>query len=191
MTPHHWINGPQDVEPLNQARTRWQFRWWLEPSAHVDIIGEDDIAYWVDVLLNKIERSWGARTGVQFVQVRQELAHITFRFSNDIPPGATGWAAGWNYQEAGHNIAQISPNGSVLGNPYLFAHLLGMELVGHGCFRMHDMYTEPHGGALYRGAMGLWHPALADVMAFPSDDEITSAKLWLQGKAEFVHLEAP
>ena len=186
-TPHHWTNGPADVDPLNQARTRWQFRWWLEPGPGVTALGEDNIAHYVDVVLNKVQSSWGARVGVAFVQVpRRDLAHIVLRFSDAIPPGATFWAGGWYFHDTqiDANIAQISP--SVFNDIMMFAYLVGMEMVGHGCFRMHDMYTDNHGP--YRGAMGNWHPA-DPWTAFPSDEEVESAKLWLHGAAVHVHRE--
>ena len=191
--PHHWSQGPMDVEPLNAARTRWQFRWWLEPGEHVGALGQpnsasdDYIARNVDFVLNQVPGTWGKRTGVQFVQVgRLQAAHITLRISNAIPPGATMWAPGWNFTDAqGRNIAQISPS-MLYANTLLLLYVVGMEMVGHGCFRMHDMYTPNH--SPYVGAMGNWHPA-DPYTALPSDDEAEDAQLWLQGLAPHVHRE--
>ena len=180
-----------DVDPLNRARTRWQFRWWLEPGPGVDALGEDNIARQVDIVLNKVQSSWGATTGVAFVQVpRRELAHIVLRFSDTTPPGAAGWGAGWYYWDPmiGWPVAQITTQIGVFDDIMMFAYLVGMEMVGHGCFRMHDMYTSQH--LPYVGAMGSWHPA-DPWTAFPSASEIAAAKEWLQGRAVHVHWEPP
>lgn len=60
-----------------------------------------------------------------------------------------------------------------------------MELAGHGCFRMWDMYLADH-EPYPLGVMGGWAAAMAN-SGLPTPVEIERAKAWLQGQAVHVH----
>ena len=59
-------------------------------------------------------------------------------------------------------------------------YIVNMEVAGHGCFRMLDMYNPVH--QPYTGSMGSWTDA-AKSDYWPTQKEIVSAKAWLKGEA--------
>jgi len=196
---HHWAQGPQDVTllyaPITYFERNWthQFTWCLEDTQAVKAMGKagrDNLRYAVNYTLNLHGQSW-SRSGVYFSEVQdREKAHIILRVSDDkvLGPDGLAWAAGWYYHEHGDAIAQITAQPERLGGYSAFypgfAYVLGMEIAGHGCFRMHDMYTLPH--IPYTGAMGGWDEAMKS-QGYPTQLEIDCAKAWLAGTAAHVH----
>jgi hypothetical protein len=175
-----------DVESLNRARTRWQFRWFLEGG--IDGVDETDdhIAASVDFVLRQ---GW-AKTGVEFVQVGSlAVAHIVLRLTDAAPPAWPNipWGPGWYYRDdsINKNVAQVSARPEYFRESRKWAYLVGMEMVGHGCFRMWDMYTAEHAPYLL-GVMGDWEAALAN-SGLPTPTEIECAKAWLRSEAVHVH----
>ena len=192
---HHWTQGPRDVVPLYapirywEKRWEWQFCWYLEtPDAFPGVSGEE-LAEKVHYTLNMHGLGW-RRSGVFFSQVDSiEKAHIVLRFTDSPPPdypNMTGFL-GVYYADRGigKNVSQVTARREHFDNPTTFAYILGMELAGHGCFRMWDMYISEHEPYLL-GSMGGWAAAERS-FGFPSETEIQCAKAWLKGQAVHVH----
>jgi len=199
--PHHWVQGPQDVTQLHapievfEKRFTHQFTWMLDDTRATRSMrpsAREDFRYQVNYTLNLHGLGWH-RTGVHFSEVfDRNKAHVLLRIGDDIPPGADPpvWAPGWHYWDGNKAIAQITARADYLGGYSAwspgFVYILGMELAGHACFRMWDMYTLPH--LPYTGAMGGWVEAMK-TRGYPTQLEIDSGKAWLQGNAVHVHWE--
>lgn len=192
--PHHWAQGPLDVWAKRQwyfpkqrvPSLRWGFRYWIQDG--VLGVTRESLSKRVDLVLNHHPRSW-RRAGVDFIEVTQHQdAEIVLRFSDAPPidwPNMTGFLGLYYHdRHSGKNVAQVTPSRQYFDDPTSLAYILGMELAGHGCFRMHDGYL--HGHEPYKGAMGGWEEAKQS-LGFPTDLEIQSAKAWLKGEAFFVH----
>jgi len=193
-TPHHWLQGPQDVTPVRPFTARdsagtplrfaYRFRWLLE---RVEGTTRREAVRAIYAVLRH-PRSW-ERAGVRFVRTfAREDAHILVRV---IPadrtvcgPGSAGCYS-WGYEPDGKPVAEI-------GVEYLpwsesLAVILGMELCAHGAFRAADMYSPAH--QPYEGVLGDW-AAAARAGYYPTDAEIADAREWLAGRAPFIHDEA-
>ena len=182
---HHWVQGPMDVrriQPVDIEGTDriafWVFNYWIEnvlavPGVIPHVLGER-----VDWVLNRAPLAW-SRTGVLFHRVhRVEDAQIVLRFSDAPPTGwpDLAWGPGWYYRDdiIGKNVAQVTTKPEYFNHAESLAYYLGMELAGHGCFRMWDMYTAAHAPYL-EGIMGDYSAALVNG-GYPSTLEIEAAK---------------
>ena len=186
--PHHWEQGPADVQPTNRSRTlrrgsgqaRWRFSWYLDRH---DGLGRREALRLLYVVLNH-PLSW-ERAGVQFVRTMdREAAHVWLRIAPAAESACGEGSAGcysWGYEAK----PVVHIGSEYAGDAGAFALLVNMELGGHACFRMLDMYSaahQPYPG----GVMGTWGDA-ARTNYYPSSAEITAAREWLQGRAAHVH----
>lgn len=175
--PHHWLQGPQNVEPAGRG---WRFRWYLDRVDGADRRAATRAIYAV----LRDPRSW-ERSGVRFVRTfDRRRAHVLLRIVRSGQTACGSNAAGC-YSEDGASTPSAEIDASYLGDPVAFATVLGMELCGHACFRMLDMYTAAH-QPTYNGVMGTWEQARA-LGGFPSDLEIEAAREWLRGRARWIH----
>lgn len=186
---HHWAQGPLDVEPLDPERTQWEFCWYLETPDAVPNVSAGILSDAIDFLLNRLPQGWH-RSGVHFRQVDHIAeAHIVLRFTDASPPDWPDlpWSPGWYYHDSriNKNVAQVTPRREYFDHTTSLAYIVGMELAGHGCFRMWDMYISEH-EPYPLGSMGGWAAALAN-NGFPTDLEIECAKAWLEGAAVQIH----
>lgn len=171
---HHWVQGPQDVERINRAGTRWRFRWYLE---RVEGLGRREALRAIYGVLND-PRGW-KRTNIQFVRTLDpakaniRLAVVT-RGGTVCGASAVGCYSGGN---GGKPLAEVEAE--YLRDPLLARIVLGMEICGHGCLRILDGYTTPH--QPYGGVLGTWQEARA-VDGYPTAWEIEAAKVWLRGE---------
>lgn len=194
--PHCWAQGPLDVRKTSAKynvryradgtryyrRTNWEFLWYLnEVRGTTRTIARKAI--------NRVLHhpySW-ERTGCRWRETDAAQADI---YVNVIPkdetvcgPGSAGCYS-WGFRGP-KPLAEMGVE--YTNDPEGFAELVNMELCGHGTFRMHDMYFgEGHDVNEYNGVMGTWNAARSTGY-YPSDAEIAEAKLWLAGKAQFVH----
>ena len=194
-SPHHWAQGPMDVrviQPVDIPGTDrvafWVFNYWIENVLAVAGIVPKVLGERVDWVLNQAPLAW-SRTGVLFHRVhRVEDAQIVLRFSDDPPVGwpELAWGPGWYYHDAklGKNVAQVTAKPEYFNDPPSLAYYVGMELAGHGCFRMWDMYIPEH-SPYPVGGMGDFAAAMVNG-GYPSEAEIAAAKLWLGGEAATV-----
>ena len=192
---HHWVQGPRDVVPLYapirfwEVRFDWQFCWFLETPDAIPGVSSEELAYKVNYTLNVHGLGWH-RSGVHFSQIdTMDRAQIVLRFTDRPPPpfpDMTNFLGAYYYDPGiGKNVAQVTAGRGYFDTPSVFAYILGMELAGHGCFRMWDMYIPEH-EPYPSGSMGGYEAAMKS-WGFPSELEIESAKAWLQGKAIHVH----
>lgn len=173
--PHFWARGPLDVVPLNRAKTRWRFRWYLE---RVDGMSKREALRAIYAVLHD-PRGW-ARSGVHFVRTMdQAQAHIRLAI---IPSGTSvcGANAAGCYSSTPGALPLAEVDVTYLRDPLTARIVLGMELCGHGCFRALDGYTAPH-QPYGDGVLGTWAEARA-VAGYPSDWEIAGVQQWLRGE---------
>lgn len=180
---HHWQQGPADLIPLNKARTRWKFLWYLD--SHPGLTRKQALALLYGVINHPL--SW-ERAGVQFARTMDaRKANVWVRVApasnSACGPGSAGCYS-W-----GHDATTDKPvvhiGSEYVGDPGAWAVLVNMELGGHACFRMLDMYNPVH-QPYQGGVMGTWGDA-ARTSFFPSQLEIDAAKAWLRGEAKYVH----
>lgn len=186
---HHWAQGPRDLVRLNQERPQWEFRWYLETPDAIPGITSHELQAAIHWVLNYNPKAW-SRASVVFSQVEAITeAHLVLRFTDTPParwPNLTGFAGLYYHDDAiGKNVAQVTAQRAIFDHPPSFAYILGMELAGHGCFRMWDMYIIEH-EPYPVGSMGGWAAALANE-GYPTELEIECAKAWLRGEAVHVH----
>lgn len=197
QVPHHWAQGPLDVRKLRktvyvkratQDGTRssainWEFLWYLN-----DVEGTTRAK--ANAAIRRVlyhPLSW-ERSGCRWRQVWRAaeadiLVNVIPQDKTVCGPGSSGCYS-WGFRGP-KPIAEMGVE--FIDNPPSFAELVNMELCGHGTFRMHDMYAgQGHDAVAYTGCMGTWHGA-AKTNYYPDDDEITAAKLWLEGQAKYVH----
>lgn len=189
-TPHHWQQGPMDVQraasPFTirdsdgaSRRMTHRFRWYLDRVEGTT----RDVALRAIYAHLRHPRSW-ERSGVAFVRTfDKSAANIWLRIipadTTMCGPGSAGcWSSGYEDKP----VAEVGVE--YIARPDAFAVILGMELAGHGMARCVDHYNPIH--QPYLGVLGTWPQARA-VGYYPSDEEIASVKLWLQGRAEFIH----
>lgn len=186
---HHWEPGPQDVpklsKPVYQRGRKFthRYRWYLHEVRGTTRSRAAEAMY--EVLHHQF--SW-ERTGVLWTRTYDPgLAHIWVSFvpMSETPCGSG--AAGcysWGYHgrppQADIGVEYMDDKGAL-------AELINMELIGHGTFRMLDMYNavhQPYAG----GCMGTWADA-ARFGYYPSQQEIDCAVEWLKGEtpAAFLH----
>jgi hypothetical protein len=178
-TVHHWMQGPQDVE---RARSGWRFRWYLD--RHDGLTRRAALRLLYGVINHPL--GW-ERTGVRFARTMdRSRAHILIRIApageSACGPGSAGCYCDTSCEDKA--VAHIGSE--YIDQPGAFAELVNMELGGHGCFRALDMYNAVHQPYNPGGCMGTWEDAARSGF-MPSDAEISSAKAWLRGEAEFIH----
>lgn len=189
-TPHHWKQGPLDVariaRPVYMRTTEGRYRrathrftWYLD---RVDGTTKANALRAIYAHLRH-PRSW-ERSGVVFTRTfDRDAANIWLRvIPKDTTRCGPGSAGCYSYGYEAKPVAEVGVE--YVDRPDAFAVILGMELAGHGCFRAADMYTPSN--QPYVGVLGDWRAAKA-VGYYPTDEEINDAKLWLQGRAPFVH----
>ena len=194
QVPHHWAQGPMDVHKVQRfyrdGRTfDWKFYWYLDRV--VGTTRRKALQRITDVLRNG--PSW-ERTGARFVRtIAKQGANIWVSVIPEATTycgqGAAGcYCASCDQANPGRATAEIGVE--YIDRPGFWDELVNMELVGHGVFRMADMYvgdaTGGHASDVYVGVQGTWFGAEKSGY-YPSDAEIEDAKLWLQGKAPEVH----
>lgn len=187
--PHHWDAGPTSALPLDRPYTRagvrytHRMRWYLD---RVEGTSRKAALAAIGQVLHD-PRAWG-RAGVAFVRTtKREEAQILLRvIPQDTTVCGRGAAGCWSSSGAAGEPPVAEIGAEYVGNPVAFATILGMELCGHGCFHLLDMYNPAH--QPYLGAMGTWGQAQA-VGGFPTDAEITAARTWLDGKTDprYIH----
>lgn len=184
QTPHHWIQGPQDVTRRrlahNGRKCEWVMYWYLD---RVEGTGRRAAAAAINAVI-KHPQSW-ERSGLAFVRTyKRDKAHVLVSV---IPADKTacGQGAAGCYSWDGVSTPAAELGVEYLGRPE-WAELVNMELGGHAAFRMSDMYAGAgHDAASYVGVMGTWGGA-AKSSYYPSDAEIADAAGWLIGRARFV-----
>ena len=181
---HHWQQGPADVH--RYRCNKWKFYWYLDSIVPLpgQIVTRRQILSTLYAVINH-PLSW-ERSGVQFVRTHfKSRANILIRFGpqNDSACGPGSAGCYWWDSQAQKPIAYMGIE--YLNNPSVMAELINMELMGHGCFRMWDMYTSEH-QPYPGGVMGTWEDS-RKTDYFPSELEIVSAKAWLLGLAKHVH----
>ena len=186
---HHWRQGPADLVRLYapitywEKRWEWQFCYFLETPTAILGVSPEDLRAQIHYTLNMHGLSW-SRSGVYFSEVQDiAKAQIVLRFTDAAPaqwPDLAGFSGLYYHDPAiGKNVAQVTNQRAVFDDGPLFAYILGMELAGHGCFRIWDMYTAEH-SPYPEGAMGS-HAAAIVNFGYPSLAEIAGTKLWLLG----------
>lgn len=178
--PHHWAQGPQDVE---RTKRGWRFRWYLDRAEGAS---RATILRAIYAVINH-PRGW-ERTGVRFVRTMDRAsANILLRIA-PAAESACGPGSAGCYCDNCESKPVAHVGSEYLGKPGAFALILNMELQGHGCFRMVDSYSSPHQPYTTGGVMGTWEDA-ERTGYMPSDAEIEGAKLWLNGEvpAERIH----
>ena len=167
---------------------RWEFRWWLESPPSIPGFSTEDILKKVAFILDGAPLSWGVKTGVRFRQVQtMDEADIVLRITVGPPPGLPRFTGpGWYYFDPNIQkaVAQVTDQPFYWEHPWIMNYILGMELVGHGCFRMWDMYIPEHEPYL-RGSMGGFTAAEA-AQGWPSDLEAWCGNEWLGGRAKHI-----
>lgn len=195
---HFFARGPQDVEKLarslrDPARRgitfTHRFRWYL---GEVSGVSRSEALRRIYAVLRH-PKSW-ERSGVYFARTNDiREANIVVRIVPDgqtvCGEGAAGcYSWGW---VPGPPLAEVESQ--YVADDIWFPSILGMELCGHGAFRMADHYAgSGHDASAYHGAMGntfdSTHP---EGHVWPSDQEIEAAKRWLRGETppELIHDE--
>lgn len=191
--PHHWQRGPMDLHPV---ATPYRLR--LRTGVHQTITHR---MYWqldrvtgttrsraasrlYDVLLDP--RGW-VRAGVHWQRVGWRtdadiIVRVIPRDETVCGPGSGGCYS-WGYEPDRKPVAEVGVEYIDRDGPWQM--LVGMELQGHGAFRMHDGYINHPG---YEGVLGSWEAA-ARVGYRPSAAELDGARLWLGGQtpADLIH----
>lgn len=183
--PHHWDDGPLDVRPVapgttvrlrdgTRQKVTHEFLWYLDAVRGTDRRTAAKRLH--DVLL--APGGW-TKAGVRWrrVSTRAEADVVVRVVPQDetvCGPGSAGCYS-WGYEDK--PVAEVGVE--YIGDPGGWSMLVGMELCGHGTFRMHDGYTREH--MPYSGSMGTWAEAKAHNW-LPSENEIASAKAWLAGQ---------
>ena len=189
--PHHWAQGPGDIEILNKSATRGLFRYLIENPTAIAGVSADELDNRIHYTLNEAPNGWH-KTGVHFLRTRDLVkANIVLRYFDNAAPNNPDWRAGSYYRDEVINkaVARITPDRAYYDDPLSFVYLNGMELVGHGAFWMDDMYTRPHLPYPY-GSMGTWEVA-KQTGGYPSALEIAAGKAFMRGEAVNVHRHSP
>lgn len=184
--PHHWQQGPADVHPVKPftnggRRYAWKFYWCLDK-----VVGTSRSAALRGIYsVINAPQGW-ARAGVRWVRTMDPAkADILVRvIPQDTSVCGPGSAGCYSWGSSGKPVAEIGVES--LGNPFELRVVLGMELCGHGTFRMADGYLKVH--QPYVGVLGTWDQARA-VDGYPTDEEIAGAQQWLKGQTppELIH----
>lgn len=191
--PHHWSTGPLDVTRLDAPRrvrlrdgttrqVEWEFKWFLDRVEGTD--RKTAIKRLYDVFLHP--NGW-TRAGVRWKRTLDRAqAHIVVRVipqdTSVCGPGSAGCYS-WGYEADGKAVAENGVEHIDRDGPWRV--IVGMEVQGHGTFRVHDGYINHPG---YEGVMGSWE-SVARFDFSPSEAEIQGAVMWLAGQtpAEMVH----
>lgn len=173
---------------VRQTAAGWEFRYWIEPPSEPWPFEPWVYAAKCHFILTD-PRGW-ARSGVNFRRVdTMAECDIIIRFTDAPPPDwpELPWGAGWYYHDSklGKNVAQVTPQAAYFNDTPAYNYFVGMEVVGHGTFRMWDMYIPEH-EPYPVGAMGGYAAAM-ETDGWPTDTEIECAKAWLRGEAVHVH----
>lgn len=189
-TPHFWTNGPIAVRPLlaprtirthggGKARVTHEVPWFLDRVEGMSRSAALRRLY--DVLLDP--DGW-VQVGVHWKRVlTREAATILVRVipqdSSVCGPGSAGCYS-YGFEPDGKPVAECGIES--IGHEGPWRIIVGMELCGHGSFKMEDMYTPDHIQG-YVGSMGTWEAA-AKVGFRPTSGEIIAARQWLDGKID-------
>jgi hypothetical protein len=185
-TPHFWAGGPVTVRPLPAPRlvrlrngkriaATHEVPWFLDRVEGVD--RRKAVKRLYDVFLDP--HGW-VQTGVHFrrVATRAEATLLVRVIPQDTTVCGKGSAGCFSYgfEPDGKPVAEMGVEAIDQDNPW--HTVTGMEVCGHGAFKIDDGYTQQH--QPYIGVMGNWE-ACAQVGYRPTRAEIAAAKQWLAG----------